>query len=171
MAGPPDDLAAIANLVEKLEAAPNSPAIRLAVIPVESTRAELLAPRVQTLMRQRQQSLGRTGLPSDRVTIEPDPASNSLIVAASEENLRAIGDLIEALQRAETESAGGVIEIVQLMSSSAEDIVDLLEDLYVEEANRKRGPDTVRVMPDERLNAVVVNAPRNDVRAIKRLNH
>ena len=165
-----EDMFAIKDLVAKLETAPINPAIGLHVLGLEATRAELLAPRLQALMRQRQQSLGAAQMPSDRVTIEPDTASNSLIVAASVENLQVIRDLIEALIRAESETVGDArFEILQLASSRAADMVDLLDDLYVEEANRSRGPNTVRVTADERLNAVVVNAPAGDVRAVKRL--
>ncbi|MHC4219476.1 MAG: secretin N-terminal domain-containing protein, partial [Planctomycetota bacterium] len=146
------------------------PAIRLEVISLETTQADRLAPRIQSLMRQRQQALGREAMPSDRVSIEPDTASNSLIVAASEENLQIIHDLVDALVRAESGVIGEAeIELIQLISSRADDLVDLLDDLYVNEANRDRGRDTVRVTADERLNAVVINAPAADVRAIKQL--
>ncbi|MHC4616100.1 MAG: secretin N-terminal domain-containing protein, partial [Planctomycetota bacterium] len=170
VAANPADITAIGQLVQRLDAAPINPAIRLEVIPLETTQADLLAPRIQTLMRQRQQSLGREAMPSDRVTIQPDTASNSLIVAASEENIQVVYDLISALIRAESVAVGEAeIELIQLTSSRADDVVDLLGDLYVEEANRDRGRDTVRVTADERLNAVIINAPPADVRAIKQL--
>ncbi|MHC4320003.1 MAG: secretin N-terminal domain-containing protein, partial [Planctomycetota bacterium] len=170
VAANPADVAAIEELVQNLDAAPINPAIRLVVIPLETTQADLLAPRLQTLMRQRQQALGREAMPSDRVSIQPDTASNSLIVAASDDNIQVIHDLISALARAESGAIGDdQIELIQLTSSRADDVVDLLDDLYVDEANRDRGRDTVRVTADERLNAVVINAPPADVRAISQL--
>ncbi|MHC4416411.1 MAG: secretin N-terminal domain-containing protein [Planctomycetota bacterium] len=170
VAANPEDLTSIEDLVDKLEAAPINPAVGLHVIPLETTRAELLAPRLQALMRQRQQSLGTARTPADRVTIEPDTASNSLIVAASQDNLQVVRDLIEALIKAEAGTIGdATIEVLQLASSRAADVVDLLDSMYVRDANRSRGPDTVRVTADERLNAVLINAPPADVGAIKRL--
>ena len=170
VAAGPDDLAAITQLVRKLEATPSNPAIRLAVIPLESSAADRLAPRIQSLMRQRQQSLGTAAQPSDRVSVEPDTATNSLIVAASDENLQVIHDLIDALTGGLAgRNPGSEVEIVQLVSSTASDVVALLGDLYVDDANRRRGRDTVRVTADERLNAVLISAPVDDVRAIKRL--
>ena len=59
--------------------------------------------------------------------------------------------------------------IIQLISSQADEIVDLLGELYVDEVNRRRGSDTVQVTADERLNAVLINAPPADVRALKGL--
>ena len=167
-----DDLSAIEALVAKLEAAPVNPAIALHVIPLDALRAEMLAPRLQTLMRQRRQSLGQTSTPSDHVTIEPDPASNSLIIAASQENLEVITGLIDALAGADAGSGGGgggEVEIIQLISGRADDIVGLLDDLYVDEANRTRGANTVRVTADERLNAVLVYAPAADRQTIRSL--
>ena len=114
-------------------------------------------------MRQRQQSLGAAARPSDQVTVEPDTATNSLIVAASEENLQVIHDLIDALTGGEADRPpGSELEIVQLVSSTANEVVSLIDDLYVADANRRRGRDTVRVTADERLNAVLISAPADD---------
>jgi type II secretion system protein D len=170
VAAGPDDLAVIRDLVAKLDATPLNPAVRLAVVPIEGSRAETLADRVQSLMRQRQQSLGPSALPSDDVTVEADVATNSLIVAATDENLQVVRDLVGALRRVESETApGSVFEILQLESSRAGDVVNLLGDLYVDDANRRRGPETVRVTADERLNAVLVGAPADDLAAIRSL--
>ncbi|UCD76487.1 MAG: hypothetical protein JSV91_06095 [Phycisphaerales bacterium] len=164
-----EDLGAIEDLVAKLEAAPVNPAIGLHVIALDATtRAETLAPRLQRLMRERQQSLGESATPSDRVTIEPDPASNSLIIAASDENLQVLEGLIEVVLAADT-AGDREFEVISLATSRATDIVALLDDLYVQEANRSRGADTVQVTADERLNAVIVNAPEGDVSRIRDL--
>ncbi len=170
VAASPDDIEVIRQLVARLEEAPVNPAVGLNVITLQSGRAELLAPRLQQLMNERQQSLGGSASPTDRVAIQADIATNSLIVAASDENLEVVRNLIEALASAEGElGPGGAMEIVQLASSRATDMVAMLDDLYVEETNRTRGPNTVRVRADERLNAVVVHAPPADLQAIKRM--
>ncbi len=170
VAASPGDLEAIRRLVTQLEEQPSNPAIRLAVIPLSHAQAEVLAPRVDGLMRERQQSLGPAEQPSDRVSVEADLATNSLIVAASEENLAVIRDLVDALTNAGMVPDGeSEFELVQLVSSNADDVVDLLGDLYIEQANRRRGTDTIRATADDRLNAVLLHAPPSDVRALKRL--
>jgi type II secretion system protein D len=105
------------------------------------------------------------------VNIEPDPASNSLIVAATEENLEIIRSFIDVLLAADASGLGKgkELELVNLNSSRAADVVDMLNELYVNEANRTRGPNTVKVTADERLNAVLINAPPSDVSALKNL--
>ncbi len=171
VAASPEDCTAIAELVKRLDEAPGNPAVGLHVLPLQaSTRAEVMAPRVQTLMRQRQQSMGPSTMPSDRVTIEPDVASNSLIVAASDENLDVVRALISALLSAEVGATGGSeFEVIPLIKSRASQVVQLLEDLYVGEANRARGRDTVQVTADDRINAVLVKAPPQDISNVRRL--
>jgi len=170
IAANPEDMKAIENLIAKLEAAPTNPAVGLHVVDIgDGMRAEQLADRLERLMQQRRATLGEAETPSDRVTVEADPASNSLIVAASDENLEAIRNLITVLQRAEREKGEFDVEVIPLASSRAENMVNLLEDLYVREANRRRGEDVVQVTADERLNAVLINAPSSDVNAIRDL--
>ena len=44
--------------------------------------------------------------------------------------------------------------------------MDLLDELYVQEENRKRGENTIRVTADERINALLVSAPASDLTTI-----
>ena len=170
IAANPEDIEVINKLVAQLEEAPINPAVGLHVVSLASGRAEILAPRLQQLMAERQQSLGAASTPSDRVSIQADIATNSLIIAGSDENLQVVKNLIEALASAEGElSPGGAMEIVQLSSSRSQDMIGLLSDLYVTEVNRTRGPNTIRLRADDRLNAVVVHAPPADMQALKRM--
>ncbi len=165
-----EDFVSIEALVAQLEAAPINPAVGLHVIALQTGDPERLAPRLEQLMQQRQQSLGDARTPLDEVSIEPDLASNSLIVAATAENLEVIEGLLDALQRAGAESDGvDPVEVISLTSSDAATIVDLVNELYVDEVNRTQGRDAVRVSADDRLNAVVVSAGATDAAAIRDL--
>ena len=167
----PDDLEAIRDLVAKLASAPTDPAIGLHLLPVNGTaQAERLAPRLQQLMRDRQQSLGESATPTDRVSIQSDGGTNSLIVAASRENFEVIEGLLKVLQDAEDlRGTGREVEVITLDVTSASAMVEMLDDLYVNEANRQRGKGSIRVTADERLNAVLVSASSTDVAEIKKL--
>lgn len=165
-----DDLKRINDLVTRLENAPFNPALSLHVIPVMGQRVETLAPRLTSLMRERERSLGESAAVQDRTVIEQDAATNSLIVAASDENLEIIRGLITTLGDAETFAATGAeVEIITLRNSRADRMVDQLNALYVTEANRTRGTGTIRVSPDMRLNAVAISAPKSDLAAIRNL--
>ncbi|MHC4909315.1 MAG: secretin N-terminal domain-containing protein, partial [Planctomycetota bacterium] len=170
VAANPEDLEAIRDLTGRLEATPINPAVGLHVISLEAGRAEQLAPMVEQLMRERESTLGEAATPVDKVTIESDTASNSLIVAASNENLAVIESLIAAIDEAGPGAgAAGTFEVIPVTNGRASDVLEMLEDLYVEDENRRRGDDTVRVSADERLNGLIVNAPASDIAAIRRL--
>ena len=164
----PDDLSDIRDLIVKLGDAPSDPAIGLHLLPVSGTaQAERLAPQLQRLMRERQQSLGEASTPTDRVSVQYDGGTNSLIVASSRENLEVIQGLLDVLERAEAERGNGrTLEVFHLHATTASSMVDMLNDLYVREANRLRGSGAVRVTADDRLNAVLVSASGSDVTEI-----
>ncbi len=170
VAANPEDQLTIADLVRKLEDVPGNPAVGLHVIPLATGRAETLAPRLQNLMRERRQSLGESASPSDQVSIQADAGGNTLIVAASDENAEMVQGLVEALSKAEAEAIGGQnVEIVTLTTAKSTEIVPLLEEMYVNEENRKRGAGTVRVTADQRLNAVLLSGSVSDINALKSL--
>ena len=170
VAGGPEDAALVRQIVARLEEIPSNPAVGVHVLPLAAARAESIAPRIQQLMRDRAASLGATQTPSDAVSIAPDVASNSLIVAASEENLEVVKGLVELLARAaQDQLAGRPFEIIMLSKNSAPEMVRMLDDMYVREENRRRGENTVRVSADARLNAVVASGPEADIAAIRRL--
>lgn len=169
VAAAPEDFDLIRDLVSKLEAAPINPAVGVHVIALTSGRAETLAPRVEALMQSRRQSLGPGAMPSDAVSIQPESASNSLIVAASNENAEIIRELVGVLTEAEAAGGGRAVEILTLTASRAVDLVPVLNEMYVNEENRRRGQDSVRVTTEPRLNAVVVTGDPGDVEALRTL--
>jgi type II secretory pathway component GspD/PulD (secretin) len=140
------------------------------VLPLAAARAETIAPRIQQLMRDRATSLGTSQTPSDAVSVAPDVASNSLIVASSEENLEIVKGLVELLAKAAREQlTDKPFEVIILAKTTAADMVRMLDEMYVAEENRRRGDNTVNVSADARLNAVVASGPEADVAAIRRL--
>ena len=170
VAADPADLSSIRELVAQLAEVPMNPAIGLYVVPLDRGDVEQFASRLQSLMRDRTRSLGEGETPTDEVSITADPVSRTLIVAANEDNFKIVQDLVGALVEAGAESASMQdIEILALKNQSAGDVVDLLDDMYVKDENSRRGETVIRVTADDRLNAVVVNAPGDDRLAIKRL--
>ena len=131
---------------------------------------EQLAPRIEELMQDRLDSLGDARTPSDRVTVTADPASRSLLVAATDANLEVVRDLLAVL----VEAGDGVVgiddvEILSLVNQSAREVVPVLRELYVDIENDRRGIESIRASADERLNAIIVSAPPSDREAIRGL--
>lgn len=165
----PEDVEAIRKLVEQLEGMPMNAALGLAVVQVDRGRAVDLAPRLERLMIERTRSLGSAESPSDRVSILADPASNSLLVAANESNVETVRELVRLLEQSELGDADLPVEVFMLARGRAGEMLPTIRSMYVDEANRSRGPNTVRVSADDRLNAIVVAAPAEDVAAIRSL--
>ena len=170
IAANPEDFAAIETLVRQLEATPSDPAIGVHVVSLPSSAsAGELAPRLQRLMRDRQQSLGDSNRPSDRVSIESDEMSNTLIVAASGENYEVVEGLVDMLVSAGADAiASRAFEIIPVTRNRASDLVDLVDELYVDEA-RRSGATSLQVSADDRTNAVVVKGAADDIEAIRDL--
>lgn len=164
------DFQDIKGLVERIEEQPTDPAVALHVIPVQGVRVESVAPRLQAVMRERYQALGDAARPSDRISIESDLASNALIVASSQENAEIIRQLIDSLRSAGSDGTPArEFATVQLRKSRASDIVQMLENMYVREENRRRGSDSVRAIVDGRTNAVLLSGAEADVAAMRRM--
>ncbi len=170
VAGGPEDVAIVRQIVAKLDEIPSNPAIGVHVLALAAARAESIAPRIQQLMRERATSLGVSQTPSDAVSVVPDVASNSLIVAASEENLEVVKGLVDLLAKAAQEQlAGRPFEVIVLKKTTASEMVRMLDEMYVAEENRRRGANSVQVNADARLNAIIASGPEADITAIQRL--
>ncbi|MFM1821871.1 MAG: hypothetical protein RI967_137 [Planctomycetota bacterium] len=170
VAGGPEDAALVRQLAERLDQIPSNPAIGVHVLPLAAARAESIAPRVQQLMRDRATSLGTAQTPSDSVSIAPDVASNSLIVAASDENYEVVKGLVDLLAKAaESQLAEKPFDVIVLSKMAAAEMARMLDEMYVAEENRRRGDNVVQVSPDARLNAIVASGPEADLAAIRRL--
>lgn len=161
--------ALLEQLLKALDTADINPTVAVELISVGNADASSLAPKIERIMRDRLRA-NSAGSPTARdiVTIVPDEASNALIVTASEENLVVIRSLVERLS-ADSSPRGGSFEIFPLRSAEAEDLADLLNEIYVEQANETRGDRAITVEPDERLNAIVATGTPQDIEEIRRL--
>lgn len=170
VAGGPEDGALVRQIVAKLDEIPTNSAIGVHVLTLAAARAETIAPRIQQLMRERATSLGTSETPSDAVSVVPDVASNSLIIASSEENFEVVRGLVDLLaQAAKDQLADKPFEVIVLSKTAAPDMARMLDEMYVTEENRRRGAQIVQVKPDVRLNAIVASGPEADIAAIRRL--
>ncbi|MFM2164041.1 MAG: Pullulanase secretion envelope PulD, partial [Planctomycetota bacterium] len=170
VAGGPEDGALVRQIVTKLDEIPANAAIGVHVLELAAARAESIAPRLQQLMRERANSLGTSETPADAVSIAPDVASNSLIIAASQENFEVVKGLVDLLAKAaENQLAEKPFEVIVLAKTTAADMARMLDEMYVAEENRRRGATIVQVKPDARLNAIVASGPEADIAAIRRL--
>jgi len=159
--------AIVEGLLKTLDGEQSNFSVGLHVIPVSNTDVRQLAPRVERLMRERIQAASQVGSVRnslDAFSIEAEPTSNLLIVACSDENLGVVKELVAALTAdAEKLAQGERVDIIQLGRARAAEMAQSLEQLYVEKENQRRGQNAVKVVPNERLNALIVNGTENDL--------
>ncbi len=161
-------------LLASLDSADPNYAVGLHVITVQGGDAVQLAPKIERLMRERIAATQRSGSvssPLDTFTIEPEAATNSLIIAASEENLVLVRELLTALTGEETQalSRGSTVEVIVLTSTRPSDAAQAVTEFYVTPENQRRGPGSVGVIANERLNALVVRGTAGDIEAVREL--
>jgi type II secretion system protein D len=169
----PRSFAIFEGLLKTLDAEQASYTVGMHVIPIKEGDVRQLAPRIERLMRERLAASAQAGSvrdPRDVFTIEPEPLNNALIVAASDENLAIVKELIAALTASSAELAATErVEILQLARARAEEVAASIQTLYVEREVARRGPGSVRVSPNDRLNALIVSGNEQDMVEIRAL--
>jgi type II secretion system protein D len=144
--------------------------VSLHVLPVAGADAAALAPRINRLMTERISATQRAGAvrsPTDVFSVEADAANNVLIVAASDENLSVVKELVASLTASSASLAGSSrTDVVQVRAGRAADAATAVRELYVDRENSRRGQGSVTVIPNERLNALIVTGSEEDVQRI-----
>lgn len=165
--------AVVEGLLKTLDGEQSNFSVGLHVIPVTNADVRQLTPRIERLMRERITAAAQVGSvrnPLDAFSIEAEPTSNLLIVACSDENLVVVKELIAALSAdSERIAAGERVDIVQLTRIRAAEAAQSVEQVYIEKENLRRGAGSVRVVPNERLNALVVSGTEQDLIEVRAL--
>ena len=170
VAAAPEDIEVVQAITDQLLEIPDDPALGLHVVAVPANlEVDDVARRIEQLMQERERSLGDAAGPDDRVVVEAERSSNALLVAASQANLEEVEYLVELLSSTGDQLLRNrEVALISVEGDTAENMVELLEDLYVDDANRRR-PNSVRMVADSRSNGILVSGSPGDVRAIRDL--
>jgi type II secretion system protein D len=165
--------AILEGLLKTLDGEQTNYSVGLHVVPVMAGDVRQLAPRIDRLMRERIAAAARVGSvsnPMDAFSIEPEPTSNLLIVASSNENLQVVKELVAALTAgADSLAKGERMDIIQLTRSRAAEVAESLGRLYIEKEIARRGAGAVSATANERLNAVVIHGNESDMIELRAL--
>ncbi len=175
VSAPKSKMAEVRKLLEVLDVEQNED-VTLRVLPLQNVSAEDLVKEISPLY---QKMNGKTG--KERVEITANTRSNSLIILSSAENYKAIQKLVAALDREEAQEK--VMRAFALTNADAEDVAKQLDTLNEGSDNNSRYPfyifyggsggGTTRKKPsfvaDRRRNAVIVQAPPNQMEGIEKL--
>ncbi len=163
--------AIIEGLLKQIDAEQANYSVGLHILPVSGATVTQLAPKIERLMRERLEAATRSGTvrnPLDAFSIEAEPINNLLIIAASDENLGVIKELVSALSKdANLLNAQQRTELIQLTQGTPTDITAQIKSLYLDKQNATRGNNAVNVVPNERLNAILVTGTEADITEIR----
>ena len=102
---------------------------------------------------------------SDKASIDVDERANEIIIADYNDNLRVVGELIDALDSDRPEDVA--VRVISLKHVSAQDLAKEITPLY-QKLNGK-SKSVIDVAADDRSNALIVLSSDSDFRAIERL--
>lgn len=170
-----EDNGAIDDLLKRLDAKQDNPALTLTVLPLKHNDSSRVGTMVESIFaaRLRSQVLpGQQPLPSDQIKVEPDALNNALIISASKENLSVIQELVQKLD-SEPTIAGGTLETFTLQFADAQRVANILKTLVDQGLYRPGLPpgspikgnssrDLLSISVDPRSNSLIVSAsPEN----------
>ncbi|MCL2700846.1 MAG: hypothetical protein FWE88_04035 [Phycisphaerae bacterium] len=176
-----DDSKLLTGLLEKLDIKLTDAAVGIHVVPMQNMDAAVAAPMIQNVFNARLTAAtppGQPIQPQDRVTVQIEPLSNSLLVVCSKENLELLGDLLDKVD-VEPAVADGVVEIIELKNATADNVRALLQTLIsqglykpgtsgtVSAAQAAR--EKVTIVAESRLNLLLVSASKENLAIVKQL--
>ncbi|MEN9676502.1 MAG: putative type secretion system protein precursor, partial [Verrucomicrobiota bacterium] len=175
-----EDNRTLDELLQRLDAKQDNPALTLTVLPLKFNDSARVATALESLFaaRQRAQTLpGSTPLPSDQIKVDTDPLNNALIVSASRENLELIRELLAKLDQ-EPVMPGGVFETFTLEFADASRVSTLIKSLVDQglyRPGRLAGPgrggnsgrDVLSVSVDPRSNTLIVSASPDNLTVVR----
>ena len=177
-----DDSLVITTLVKQLDARPPSPAVELVVIPLRFNDAGSVGPMIEKLfadLLKARTPVGQQISPQDVVSIATEPLSNSLVVAASKENLVEIRALLKKVDM-EPPTDTGVVKIYQLKHTDVQRVTSLLEGLLAKGLYKPglvgaadnaiaQAREKVAIASDLRTNLLIVSASKENLVVIDKI--
>jgi type II secretion system protein D len=166
--GSKESFNAIEAMIRELDTDQVLAANEFRVFYLKQATAQVLAPTLTQLFAQR---VSR-GVPLDPVTVVIEQRTNSLIVAASPEDMKLAESLIARLD-AEPDRPGTTVQVFPLVKADATQVSTTVNNLYKSGpggagAGATGGPQVV-VSVDERINALIVSAGPADQKRIGEL--
>jgi len=169
------DYESIKTVVEKIDNLELNPAAGIYIVQLKHNSASELAGPLTNLFQARAENRGlQEPRPEDKVTIEADPATNSLIFVASKENHDILMDQLGKLDRPIGVEA--VIEFFPCENVFASSVKDALDNLFpdvfkdrVGEGAVNENRETLSVVVDERANMLIVSASPENMEIVRRV--
>lgn len=104
---------------------------------------------------------------SDKGTVDVDESANEIIVTDYNDNLRVVGDLIDALDSDHPQDVA--VRVISLKHIAADELAKEIEPLYEKMNGKTGGKTAIDVAADDRSNSLIVFSDLTDYGAIEKL--
>ncbi len=175
VSGGPDNYELVKSLVTQLDQPGMSLVGQVRLIPLQHADAGTLATTLSDLFNRRYQAARTPELQRDRPVILGDPRSNSLLVAASRDDNRALDALLEKLDR-EPENPAVELTVIGLQFNDSARIAATIQGVFAARlqsltpsGQRPAPSDRVDVQADSLSNALVISANKPNLELIRGL--
>ena len=165
----------ITNLIEHLDKEGVAVSGQIRIVPLKYATAQSLSAALATLFNQRYQNARSPEVQRKRPVIIADPRSNSLLVAASADDNRALDDLLDKLDR-KPENNAVSLTVFGMRHNDAARVAPMLSGIF--DAHRRSTTpagqpvapqDQVFVQADPVNNALIVSASTENLELMKGL--
>ncbi len=179
VAASPSDFEAIEAIVQKIENLPLNPMADIYIVRLQNNSASQLVSPLQSLFDQRaaMRVLEGEPRPEDKVTIQADEVTNSLLITASRENYDVLRQKVDELDV--PIAVTGQIEFFECENVSALRIKDVIDQMF-EEPPFKPGAtgggeiaetrERVNVVVDDRSNTMIVSASPENMALVRNIH-
>ena len=171
-------LAIVGSLIMRLDQKPETPGILIEVLPLKHNDASQVAGMINDVFSARRrniQSPGQTSPPQERVNVEADGLTNSLIITASKENVGLIRELVAKVDLEPTAETSQ-LTIVPLEYVDAQRAAAMLRSLIKQGLYRpgisrsgsaRASRESIAISVDHATNTLIISASPENLAVVR----
>ncbi|UCD28865.1 MAG: hypothetical protein JSV03_17610 [Planctomycetota bacterium] len=170
-----DNYDEIVNLARKLDEMGKVPFGDIQIISLTNLAASEIVEKIEKLWERRAAIRKEEELPEDKPVLVADTRSNSLVVAASTEDVTAMKQLVEQLEKLELTPMAD-IRLVPLKHNDATKLAEIVEKLFEErikisqaKGEEERPSERVAVVPEPLTNTLLIASTKPKYDEVMRL--
>jgi len=165
----------VQNLAKQLDQAAPALSGRIRLIPMQHADARVVAGTMSSLFEQRYAAIRTTDAQRTKPIILADSRSNSLLVAASQEDNRTLDDLLKRLD-SKQDNPALTLTVIPLKVNDSARVATMLESIFAARRLAQTLPgstplpgDQIKIETDPLNNALIVSASRENLELIQSL--
>ena len=171
-------LAIVNSLIMRLDQKPENPGILIEVLPLDHNDASQVAGMINDVFSARQRNMlapGQTAQSQERVNVEADGLTNSLIITASKENVLLIRELVAKVDLEPTAETSQ-LTIIPLQHVDAQRAAAMLRSLIKQGLYRpgisRSGParasrESIAISVDHATNTLIISASPENLAVVR----